>query len=247
MIGRSLIELTHPGDVEKSRQLREDLVAGRIDSYRVEKRYLAEDGREIWAQLDSRLLVVGDDEEIQILAQVQDISERRRQRAELELLAINDPLTGLLNRRGLYQTLERECARVERHEAHAALLIIDLDRFKVINDTYGHQAGDDVLIKVAELLRSRLRADDVAARHGGDEFAAILVEASVDKATSVAADLRTLIEEARLGLADRPMSASIGTTALTTNDTAADALARADRAMYAAKRRRSTISRTTPA
>ena len=237
LIGRSTQDITHPDDVDVSLRHRAALVTGEVDSYRIEKRYVREDGSTVWAQLDARLLPQGEEEgPVDVLAQVQDISHRRHQQEELERIALHDPLTGLLNRRGLLDELERSAARVRRYGGLDALLIVDLDNFKGVNDTYGHRAGDEALATIGGLLLGRLRESDVVARYGGDEFAVILGRATEDEAERVGADLATIIREARLGVPERPITASVGIAALDGHVTAADALAQADGAMYRVKR-----------
>src|SRR5204863_220837 len=115
-----------------------------------------------------------DGEPSAVLRQVQDISDRRRHDEQLHFLAHHDTLTGLLNRRGFTRELDRHASHAERYGPDGALLVFDLDSFKHVNDTCGHEAGDDVITGVAEVMRRRLRASDVLARFGGDEFAVLI-------------------------------------------------------------------------
>src|SRR5262245_42829813 len=108
---------------------------------------------------------------LRLLAQLQDITDQKRYEDRLADLADHDPLTGLLNRRSFGRRLESHAARAGRYGAEGALLMLDLDHFKYVNDTLGHQAGDDVIVRVAAVLESRLRQTDLLARLGGDEFA----------------------------------------------------------------------------
>src|SRR5581483_9052415 len=110
------------------------------------------------------------------VVQVEDISERKRAERELRRLADQDALTGLLNRRGFLDGVQRELRRMQRAEERGALLSLDLDNFKQVNDSAGHAAGDRVLRATADVLRQRLRATDVVGRLGGDEFAALLLD-----------------------------------------------------------------------
>ena len=110
-----------------------------------------------------------------LIVQVEDIGDRKQTERELRLLADHDALTGLLNRRGFMDGLHRELRRMDRRGEYGALLVLDLDNFKLVNDTAGHLAGDEVLRTTAEVLRRRLRATDVIGRLGGDEFAALVL------------------------------------------------------------------------
>ncbi len=246
ILGRSTHEFTHPDDVEASRAQMQDLVAGKVDRYTLETRYVCGDGGIVWAQLDARLLR-GDDGTLSMLGQIQDISQRRRHEAELQKMARHDTLTGLLNRRGLLDELDRECGRMHRYGSGGALLVLDLDHFKAVNDAHGHEAGDEVLRAVGGILAARLRETDVVARHGGDEFAVILPHASLADAELLGGVLVAQIRAAHLGLPERPISVSAGVALLRGDDTSTEVLARADSAMYAAKTRGGDAVALTPA
>jgi diguanylate cyclase (GGDEF)-like protein/PAS domain S-box-containing protein len=165
-----------------------------------------------------------------------DITAQKKRQEDLERLAMHDVLTGLLNRRGLYGVLETECSRYDRYEQATAVMVLDLDRFKQLNDDLGHLAGDHALVEVARILKGRFRSGDHVARQGGDEFAAVLLGASVPEAEAVGREICRLIAGAQLGAAGVHVSASIGVTALRQKDTAIDLIARADTSMYEAKR-----------
>lgn len=167
-----------------------------------------------------------------------DTTERRRYEQRLRHMADHDQLTGLFNRRRFEEQLKRELARAGRYDAHSAVLSVDVDNFKGINDSAGHAAGDAVLVQVAGVLSHRFRSTDVVARLGGDEFAVMLsaVDASVARAT--AEDLLQEIRGSAALYGGRPfrVTASIGVATFESDDvTAADVLVNADLAMYAAK------------
>ena len=132
----------------------------------------------MWVAINSTLVRDADGKPLHFLSQMQDITESRRHEAELRHMADHDPLTGLLNRRSFERELERHVAYVERYGPKGAAIVLDLDHFKTINDTLGHSAGDELIVRVAHALRSRLRESDVLARLGGDEFAILLPEAT---------------------------------------------------------------------
>ena len=158
-------------------------------------------------------------------------------RDELAALARTDPLTGLLNRRGLTEALDRETSRARRTGATVSLVLLDLDRFKVLNDTHGHAAGDAALVTVAELLRRGLRAGDVAGRWGGDEFGIVFADLQPDRAYDVVDRLRaTLTHPSNPATRGKRVSFSAGVAALGGADAKAeDLMALADAALYEAK------------
>jgi diguanylate cyclase (GGDEF)-like protein len=159
-------------------------------------------------------------------------------RDELEILARTDPLTGLLNRRGLAEAVDREVARSRRTGDPVSLVVIDLDRFKTLNDRAGHQAGDQALRAVGQLLCDGLRGADVAGRWGGDEFAAVLSGIGAVVARDVVDRLRsTFTHPSNRGRLPWAVSFSAGVAELEPGDgdDAASLMARADAALYAAK------------
>ena len=163
----------------------------------------------------------------------------QEQQHELERLARVDPLTELLNHRSFFAEAERELERVRRTEEPAALILFDLDRFKVVNDSWGHAAGDAVLIAVSDLLRSECRASHVIGRLGGEEFALVLRGTHLDGGRLVAERLRDAIAGLEVVHAGATISltASFGVAELRATDEQPDAaVARADAAMFAAKR-----------
>jgi diguanylate cyclase (GGDEF)-like protein len=148
-----------------------------------------------------------------------------------------DPLLDILNRRGFTRELERALAYVRRYGNPAALIYLDLDRFKPVNDTHGHAAGDAVLTAIARTLTHNVRASDTVARLGGDEFAVLLWNLDDAKAAAKAAALETAIAATLIPWHGTMLEvgASAGVAMLGPGDSAADVLARADRAMYARK------------
>ena len=169
-----------------------------------------------------------------------DITTRLHDEQRLRFLAEHDPLTGARNRRSFEQAISESVARARRYDENAVLLILDINDFKQINDTYGHLAGDDALKQIAAAITQRLRDTDVIARIGGDEFAILLPHGGETQAETVANDLQRLIEESALDVGDgRCVSVSISVgIALIDKHTISDesAFAAADHAMYQAKR-----------
>ena len=167
----------------------------------------------------------------------------------LEQLAATDPLTDVLNRRALSERLVGEMERVRRYETTVSILLIDLDFFKRVNDTYGHLVGDDVLTEVAELLQRAIRAVDVVARYGGEEFVIVLPETGSVGATSFAERIRELVEAqpfAETQGGGLRITASIGVATFPSPglQTVEDLLAKADQALYRAKAEGRNLVRT---
>ena len=167
---------------------------------------------------------------------MRDVSVRKRHERELERLARTDSLTQLANRHVLQEALDREACRRSNDKGQLALVLLDIDLFKQINDAFGHPAGDAVLVEVARRLEKTVRAGEVLARVGGEEFAWLLPASSADEAIAAADRARGLIASEPFGRAGKlTMSAGVGLV-FTPSD--GDALYRmADRALYEAKQR----------
>jgi diguanylate cyclase (GGDEF)-like protein/PAS domain S-box-containing protein len=203
--------------------------------FRGEMDYYRKDGSIMTGELQVIPHVDADGVVIELLGVTRDISERKMFEAELTRLAVTDPLTGLWNRRHTSELLAADLAQAQRHGQALSLLMLDIDHFKSINDTHGHQTGDQVLIEVAELLRDHVRATDVVGRWGGEEFAILLRYCGLSDAVVTAEKLRRRVAELafrRLG----SVSVSIGAAELQENDELASWIARADAALYQAKR-----------
>jgi diguanylate cyclase (GGDEF)-like protein len=192
--------------------------------------------------LDSTERQVFDDSDLRLLAAfaaTASVAIRNAQLyAQVQRQAITDHLTGLYNRRGFFELGQRELERVRRFKHPLSAILFDLDRFKQINDTFGHPVGDQVIYAVAERCRRNLRHIDILARYGGEEFAVLLPETDLPTAYQVAERLRqsiadTPVETERGSI---PMTISVGMT-MATEDTPdlATLLNRADAAMYSAK------------
>ena len=199
---------------------------------------LSRDGREI---AFSQVIIVhkNPDGTVRNLSTIgRDITERKRFETQIMHMANRDPLTNLLNRRRFHEELEGWLAQTRRFGIKGALLFLDLDNFKYINDSLGHQAGDKLLITMAGLLRERLRETDILARLGGDEFAIILPHAEVGLAESVANQIRELVQyrTSLEGNYSAGITVSIGVAMFPGHgDTVETLLTYADLAMYRAK------------
>lgn len=155
---------------------------------------------------------------------------------ELELLAITDRLTGICNRLKLDEVFEHECGRSKRYGINFSVILMDIDHFKRVNDTYGHQVGDMVLLQMADLLTVQLREVDVPGRWGGEEFLIICPETDGEKALLIAEKLRAAIDCFEFNVVSHT-TASFGVTSYRGGDDVKEMMARADSALYRAKER----------
>ncbi len=239
LLTMNLATITHPEELVERAQLGEQLLSGEIDSYIRDSRLLCANGDAVWVSRHVRMLRDEDGNPLQTLTHFVDITERRTMERELRHMADHDPLTALLNRRGLETELERHVAHVNRYGDRGALLVLDLDHFKAVNDTLGHEAGDRLIVNVATLLRSRLRSSDAVARLGGDEFAILLPDANAEVAQHVAEQIVADIHSNAIvehGQTSRHVTASIGVTMFTQGQLNSEGvLVDADLAMYDAK------------
>jgi diguanylate cyclase (GGDEF)-like protein/PAS domain S-box-containing protein len=245
LIGRHFQDITHPDDVGDDASSRRQLLAGEISAYQAEKRYFNAAGETMSAILSVSLVRDRDENPLHFVVQIQDISERKRLEEHLRHLADHDPLTGLRNRRLFEHDLRLQIGRCQRYGEQAALMVIDLDGFKQVNDRHGHKVGDDALKAVAHTLTRRLRATDLVARLGGDEFAVLLPHMDQEGAEIVAEDLMRVIATCNVDTGETVvhLAGSAG-FALLHEQTVSDeqALVEADRSMYAAKRARASAA-----
>jgi diguanylate cyclase (GGDEF)-like protein/PAS domain S-box-containing protein len=238
LLDRTFKDITHPDDLERNTRDLDELLSGRARSVRMEKRYLRPNGRTVWVNVSSSLIHDADGRPLHIVSQIEDVTDRKRAETRLQELADHDPLTGLLNRRRFDEELALTILRLRLRGGRTALVLLDLDRFKRVNDTFGHKTGDEVLIAVAGVLSRRLRGTDVVARLGGDEFAALVHETDAGAARAVAEEIADAVRARHVaaGGAEVRLTASIGIVLLdgeTVGDD--DPLIAADRALYRAK------------
>jgi diguanylate cyclase (GGDEF)-like protein/PAS domain S-box-containing protein len=228
--------ITHPEDIAQDGEDKRLLLDGERSTVTFEKRYVRACGDIVDVATQSTLLRDRKRRPMCFLVQAQDITDRRRYEEQLKYLADHDMLTGLLNRRAFNRVLEKHVAEVARYGPTGAVLVIDLDHFKQINDTLGHRAGDTFIAQVARLLAGRLRASDVIGRLGGDEFGVLLPRSDAPEALQVADGLLSELRgpPGRSGALDAMTTASIG-IATFDGTSGGDALANADHAMYEAK------------
>ena len=232
-------ELVHPEDLEAySASVR--LAIESKSPFAVQHRIVRPDGEVRVVHVRGSYLPGADGAGDRLVGTTQDVTGREGDEERLWYLANHDSLTGLFNRRRLKEELKREISVARRTRESGAVAILDLDRFKDINDTLGHVAGDGLLVQAGERLRERLRATDSLARLGGDEFAIILPGCSLDEAKRVASELLGALRTGavvRIAGLERPVLASVGVAEIATDgDRSPDELlVEADLAMYRGK------------
>lgn len=238
LLERDFQSITHPDDLTASSEQHRALLSGALESYETERRYLHRDGKEVWVQLG--VIAVRDDNDGRlsyIISQAHDVTTRRRVEEELTHKALHDHLTGLANRALFLDRLRHAVVGLRRRSGELAVLFVDLDRFKLVNDGLGHTVGDEVIREAARRLSEVSRTEDTVARFGGDEFTLLCENADEQQAVLIAervldAFTRPFAHEGR----EFHLSASIG---IRVNDLAsadADSLLRdADIALYTAK------------
>jgi len=235
----AFLDRIHPDDQASFHSALDAHLKGKTPRLQCEFRFPHTDGHWLWLFISGHVVDWHGDQPVRMVGIQQDISERKAMEAELTTLAMHDPLTGLLNRRSLMEELNREYGRVMRHEHYCAgLLMLDIDHFKRVNDTYGHSAGDAVLQAFANTISDQLRENDLFGRLGGEEFAILLPETDPEGAIRVGEKVRRAIQQMQVvdqGLVIK-VTTSVGVASLDKEDSRPDgALIRADEALYQAK------------
>ena len=247
LLGRSEEELlmittervTHEDDVPKESPHIKRILSGDVGSYQIEKRMLHSSGQTIWVLLVASAVKDASGRLLHLIHQVADITSRKRAEEQLAHQALHDSLTELPNRTLFLDRLEQALARSQRLSAgHIAVMFLDFDRFKVINDSLGHQAGDTALVGIARRLKGLLRPSDTVARFGADEFVILCEEMeSIDQAREIATRIQDSVAlPIELGPSEAVLTVSIGIALSTSSADLPEALVRdADIAMYKAK------------
>ena len=243
LLGATLASLSDPLDIGEDAPQWQALQTGAIVNYTAERQLLDAHGRSVPVLMAvSRMPTRA--EEVRVIVHLVDLREQRHLEQQAAYLADHDPLTGLFNRHRFDEELRRHLRRVNRHGPAGAVLLLDLDHFKYVNDTLGHAIGDIVLRAVADALADRVRAEDVLARLGGDEFAILLADARTPAAVQTAADdILATVRGVHVALPDEPkhpasdvhVTASIGAVLVLPFTDADRLLTAADLAMYEAK------------
>ena len=240
LLGKRISEVLHPDEMPATRRRLRALVTGAEEQVTAECRMLHRAGHVVWTLVTVAAVTDDAGHAAYGIAQIVDITERKRFEGQLQYLADHDALTGLFNRRRFEEELDRVLAEAERCGRSGALLVLDLDGFKYVNDTLGHPVGDELIARLAGTLSADLRESDVIARLGGDEFGVILPGATEAEAAAVAGKLLRAVQRDG-GVADSSrqarVTASIGVAAFDGADGlgADELLVEADIAMYDAK------------
>nr|WP_249420177.1 PAS domain S-box protein [Rhabdothermincola salaria] len=231
----SFQDITHPDDLGADLDYLDRLLSGRIPGYRMEKRYLRPDATVVWCLLNVSVLRDAEGAPQHLLAHVEDITSRKSLTEELAHLAHHDGLTGLPNRTAVHTRVGESLARRHLHEV--GVLFLDLDGFKDVNDTYGHDIGDRVLSVVARRLADAVRPTDLVGRVGGDEFVVVCEPASATILQSIAERIGTALERPieLAGLPAITTGATVGLAVADPVDDTASLLRRADEEMYRGK------------
>ncbi|MGH2734258.1 MAG: putative bifunctional diguanylate cyclase/phosphodiesterase [Actinomycetota bacterium] len=227
----------HPEDRERVLAER-SRVAEEGDAFELEYRFRHKDGGWLWLHDEAILIRDGEGRRLYLQGLVGDITDRKQLEGQLRHQAFHDPLTDLANRELFFDRVQHALTRLDRHSEQVAVMFIDLDNFKHINDSFGHAAGDALLRDVAERLTNSLRPSDTAARLGGDEFAVLLEDTNRGGAVSVAERILASFQDPFAGQ-EGPvlMNGSIGIALSSERNDASDLLRCADTAMYEAKNR----------
>lgn len=240
LIGKRAADILHPDDAADFRKLMEDVRAGKIEQALVEHRQRHKNGSWVWIEASIRLTRdAASGTADGYVVSVRDVGRRKEAESRLTYTASHDPLTGLPNRILFDRRLAGEIARAARTGKGFALLFLDLDHFKLANDTFGHQAGDAVLRAAANRFRSLVRAEDMVARLGGDEFVVIQSigdEPSLCPQILAQRLIDTMADSVHFAGTEISTSLSIGIALATSVNLDADDLLRAaDQALYQAK------------
>ncbi len=232
-----LMALAHPDDRLAVELEHERLLRGDIDIVRIEQRCVRSDGATIWVNGNSTVVRDVEGRALYVIGQMEDVTERKALRDRLAYEATHDPMTGLANRAKFTEVVEQSVAVASRLGRRVAVMFVDLDHFKVVNDGLGHAVGDELLMTVAHRLRTVLRKGDVVARFGGDEFLILCGQLSGAQAALEVADrvAEVLAKPVQLTQGEVFITASIGIALSEPGDSGETLMRHADAAMYRAK------------
>jgi diguanylate cyclase (GGDEF)-like protein len=238
LIGRNFTEVTHPDDIARHLELVAQLLADELPFFQAQKRFIHRNGDTVWARVTVSNAAYDDGLGGRYLvSQVEDVTEIRRARDLLERRALYDHLTGLANRTLLLDRLSESLASHEPRAATVACVFLDIDHFKLVNDSLGHSAGDTLLLEISHRIQASVRGGDLVARLGGDEFVVVLENImSIDAAKGLLASITSAVE-APLSIEGHSVAPTVSAGLALANDgvTAESLVRNSDLAMHAAK------------
>ena len=238
LVGKTIESFVHPLEVQLAVQASSAQTAGNVEGFHGDRRFVRKDGEEVWATVDSALVRDADGKPLYLFSQMQDITDRKRSEQALAHQALHDALTGLPNRALLYDRLGQAIERSVRGVGQVAVLFLDLDRFKLVNDGLGHAAGDVLLIDLAQRLSAGVRRSDTVARFGGDEFVVMREDVDATEAVELGEQVIAVFHDPFVvDGAELHVAASCGLVLVGAGTSVDEALRDADAAMYRAKER----------
>lgn len=238
LLGMTWAEMTHPDDQSTEEAQFERVMSRRAEGYSLDKRFIRQDGALLYASVSTRCVHQANGSIDHFVMIIQDITERRQAAEHIEHLAYYDTLTGLPNRALLNDRLQQALLRAGREHTLAGMLLVDLDRFKLINDALGHKIGDCLLNEAATRLKQCVRQCDTISRQGGDEFVVLLPDlVGIDDATLIAERIRNAIAQSfHLDGHELSVTCSIGISLYPRDGVTGETLLKkADIALYRAK------------
>jgi len=234
---RSIFDFIHPEDKLAAQILFDLCIASPHKVHKQEIRKICRDGRVLWVRETVRIINY-EDQQYNFLLVCEDVTETRRLSEKIVYQASHDALTGLVNRSEFDGVVQKSVKEANKNKAEHALCYLDLDQFKVVNDTSGHLAGDELLRQLGNVLKKQIRKKDVLARLGGDEFGVLMNNSSLEEAYHACEKLRNVIRDFQFAWEDKSFSVGVSIGISSINDStgnAVDALKEADAACYAAK------------
>jgi len=234
---RSIYDFVHPEDLDEARMLISQCIAEPAKVHNHELRKICDDGHIIWARETARF-VMNENQQGNVLLVCEDVTEKRNLTEKIAFQASHDALTGLVNRSEFDVIIEHAVNTTKTDQIEYTLCYLDLDQFKVVNDTCGHLAGDELLRQLGDILRQQIRKGDVLARLGGDEFGILMSRCSINEAFIACEKLRNVVRDFQFAWEDKSFSVgvSIGLSLISEmSGNAVDVLKEADAACYAAK------------
>ena len=232
-IGRNILEFIHESHQQKAIYYVKEMIKGSLTGAE-EYLMVKKDGSLFYCEVNANILRDKNNNPIGVLYMERDVTERKQLEEELKDLVTKDQLTGIYNRRKIDEVLMKEKAQAETRDHHLAVIMVDIDMFKLVNDQYGHLVGDQVLTEVTSILSQGIRSIDVLGRWGGEEFIIICTDTDLKGAVVLAEKLRQMIANHEFQMVGKK-TCSFGVAQLRKDETIDSLLIRSDQALYRAK------------